>query len=262
MTRVDQALRQRLALLRTKLFWGRFYDWSAEGDEWSGIWGDTSQMWWGMLYPRVNAYLPTATVLEIAPGFGRCSQYLVLLSERLILVDIAKACIDACEERFAEFDHVEYHTNDGKSLEMVEDAVVDVVFSYDSLVHVPMDVMEAYIGQLSRILRPDGVAFLHHSNLGAYEVPGNPAHDKLHGRDTSTSAVAVRDYAASVGLSCFTQELFRWGEDERYSDAISVIARPGSAFDREREVFENDAFAADAKVQARLLRRYGAKPPE
>lgn len=244
------------------MYWNSRYDWSDEGDEWSGVWGGTSQLWWGSIYPRVHAYLPAAAVLEIAPGYGRCSQYLAALSEHLVLVDIAQNCIDACKERFGEYDHVEYNVNDGKSLSMVADDSIDLVFSYDSLVHAPIDVLEAYVEQLPRLLKSDGVAFIHHSNLGAYPYPGKrPGHDEQNGRDTSTSAQLVREKAASVGLSCYTQELFRWGGDERYSDAISVMTPAGSKWDRDPQTTENPSFMDEAAAQAQLAGLYGEPRP-
>lgn len=47
------------------------------------------------------------------------------------------------------------------------DGAVDLAFSFDSLVHVEIDVIEGYLTELARVLVPDGVAILHHSNLAA-----------------------------------------------------------------------------------------------
>ena len=64
--------------------------------------------------------------------------------------------------------HISYHVNDGKSLAMVPDESVNFAFSFDSLVHADLDVLRAYLVELRNKLSPDGVAFLHHSNIGAY----------------------------------------------------------------------------------------------
>ena len=85
------------------------------------------------------------------------------------MVDMAEHCIDACRRRFASDTHISYHVNDGKSLEMVQDDSTDFVFSFDSLVHAEADVIEIYLRQLARKLTPNGVAFIHHSNIGAYQ---------------------------------------------------------------------------------------------
>lgn len=52
---------------------------------------------------------------------------------------------------------------------MVADSSVDFAFSFDSLVYVEAEVLKGYLTELARVLKPDGVAFLHHSNLGAYQ---------------------------------------------------------------------------------------------
>src|SRR3954454_17573590 len=147
--------------------WSSDWDWSQQGDEWSDSWGGTPALWHGALLPRIHAFVPTGTILEIAPGYGRWTQYLKDLCERLLVVDLAPQCIDHCRERFSEADNISYHVNDGRSLEMVEDHSVDFVFSFDSLVHAEADVIDAYLGQLARKLTPNGAGFIHHSNAGA-----------------------------------------------------------------------------------------------
>ena len=32
---------------------------------------DCDSQWFGLIFPRIHAFLPTGTILEIAPGFGR-----------------------------------------------------------------------------------------------------------------------------------------------------------------------------------------------
>src|SRR3954463_5279292 len=148
--------------------WSTDWDWSQRGDEWSRWWGGTPALWHAAILPRIHSFVPTGTILEIAPGFGRWTQYLKDLADRLVIVDLTDECIAACRERFADSANIDYHVNDGRSLEMVEDGSVDFVFSFDSLVHVEDDVLTAYLNQLAAKLKPDGVGFFHHSNLGMY----------------------------------------------------------------------------------------------
>ena len=132
------------------------WNWSERGDEWSAWWGDTPALWFGALLPRIHGFLPTGTILEIAPGYGRWTQYLKDVCEQLVIVDLTESCIAHCRERFSDATNIAYHVNDGRSLEMVEDGSVDFAFSFDSLVHAEADVLEAYLGQLARKLSPDG----------------------------------------------------------------------------------------------------------
>ena len=52
---------------------------------------------------------------------------------------------------------------------MVGSEKFDLVFSFESLVHAGRDALEGYIPDIVARLAPGGVAFLHHSNLGAYD---------------------------------------------------------------------------------------------
>ena len=148
--------------------WDGNYDWQQQGDEWSKGWGGPFMQWHGTILPRIHRYVPAGTILEIAPGHGRWTQFLKDCCHTYDGVDLSQTCVDACRRRFAGAPHMTFHVNDGKSLDMIRDNSVDFAFSFDSLVHADDDVLEAYVAQLSRKLSDDGVAFLHHSNLGAY----------------------------------------------------------------------------------------------
>ncbi len=242
------------------------YSWSEAGDEWSVGWGGTELMWAWTLLPRVASFLPAEHILEIAPGYGRVTQYLVHAAKRLTLVDIADRCIEACRERFAEHDHIGYHVNDGRSLDMVEDASIDLAFSWDSLIHVEEDVIETYLTQLARKLAPGGVGMLHHSNLGAYRDrrTGQLTIDNKHWRAPSVSAEKVRRLGRAVGLRSTVQELIPWGGPE-FIDCISVFRSEAGTVSRwlPTKVIKNERFfiqaqqkpAAEIRAFVRQFRR-------
>jgi len=160
-------------LAENNRFWGNDYDWKQGGDEWSEVWGGAEMQWYGTLLPRIHKHLPAGTILEIAPGFGRWTHFFADLCERLIVVDMSDKCIDACKQRFQDRSHIQFHVNDGKSLEVIDDNSIDFVFSFDSLVHAEADVVEAYLSQLSRKLKPGGVGFIHHQSGRVREILSN-----------------------------------------------------------------------------------------
>ena len=49
------------------------YEWIQAGEEWSEPWGGSAPQWFGSIFPRIHAYFPANTILEIASGFGRWS---------------------------------------------------------------------------------------------------------------------------------------------------------------------------------------------
>jgi SAM-dependent methyltransferase len=250
--------------------WTAGWEWAARGDEWSAWWGGTDALWHGALLPRVHAWVPAGTVLEIAPGFGRWTGYLAGLADRVVAVDLTERCVVACRERFADDPRVEIHQNDGRSLPMVGDASVDFAFSFDSLVHAESGVLGAYMGELARVLKPDGVAFVHHSNIGAYPRQTRLARrvrsPRLHGaltrrgvlinmpawRAESVTAESVAGQATAAGLACIAQERVNWEHGRHLIDAFTVVTPRGSRWERPRVVVDNPRFTDEAERTRRL----------
>lgn len=223
--------------------WSR-HDWSSRGDEWSVGYGGTDAMWAWTIQPRIAVLLPTDHILEIAPGFGRVTQFLIPACRRLTVVDLTRRCVDACRERFAGVPNIDYHVNDGRSLDMVPDEAVDFAFSWDSLIHAERDVLAAYLDELGRKLKPGGSALLHHSNVDAYRgTDGQLTIDNTHWRAESLSATAFAADANAAGLLCTVQELVPWG-GEPFTDCLSLVHRPVRRPWRARkpDVFENRDF--------------------
>src|SRR2546423_15457372 len=77
------------------------YDWKDAGEEWSAPWGTSAAQWEHAILPRISDCIPTDTILEIAPGYGRWTQYLKDYCRELSIVDRIDECIKACQERFA-----------------------------------------------------------------------------------------------------------------------------------------------------------------
>jgi 2-polyprenyl-3-methyl-5-hydroxy-6-metoxy-1,4-benzoquinol methylase len=261
--------------------WNNTYDWSSGGDEWSAGFGGTEALWFFILYPRIHRFVPSPAILEIAPGFGRWTQFLRAQCQSMIAVDISERCIEHCKMRFASESHIKFHVNDGTSLAAVPDDSIDFVFSFDSLVHVETDIIEAYLLQLARKLTPDGVGFIHHSNIGAY-----PRRLKLMdyyytlphafrrkiltkenistllsinlqaGRAKSMTAALFREYCRKAGLKCICQELINWSRGKCLIDAISVFAKPNSRWDTRGTSMDNSEFVESAGITSRLSKLY------
>lgn len=260
------------SLEKNQELWSEAFDWSHKGERWSANWGGVDMHWYGTLLPRIHAFLPAGTILEIAAGYGRWSHYLKDVCDRLILVDMQQHCIDACRERFAGESHIEYYVNDGKSLDMIEDNSVDFVFSFDSLVHADSEVIDAYLRQLAAKLTPDGVGFFHHSNLGEYAryfslTTRLPIHirdrlyrygllDKDHWRDPGMTAAKFCEIAARYGLQCIGQELVNWSA-RRQIDSFTTFCKAGSAWARPNVVLRNNRFMDEVRNLGRLARLYG-----
>lgn len=253
------------------------YDWPEAGEEWSRDWGGSEMQWYGCILPRISAFVPVDTILEIAPGYGRWTAFLKDLCKRLIVVDLSETCIDRCRQRFSDCSHISYFVNDGHSLEMVGNRSVDFIFSFDSLVHAEDTVLKAYTAEFAKKLRPNGAAFIHHSNLGEYvrrigmqsQLSRAPKLYRLlerlgfcdnlatQWRARSMTAAKMARFAEECDLQCVSQELITWETRFTLVDCLSTIVPQGSKWSRENRILHNAGFMSAAKHLTDLAHLYG-----
>lgn len=230
--------------------WNDDYDWSRKGEEWSSSWGDSWSQWHFCIFPRIGRLLPVNSTLEIAPGFGRWTQYLRLHCQKLIGVDLSPKCVQACRARFAADINMDFQVNDGRSLDVVEDESVDFVFSFDSLVHSEADIVEDYLHQIANKLTPNGAGLIHHSNLAAILAEVGHIEDS-HGRAPTMSAEAFEKLAGAAGLCVISQEIICWANEEGL-DCLSIFVRKGSPNEQPNRIWQNNDFMREA-AHIRLL---------
>lgn len=242
------------------------YDWRYGGAEWSALWGSTQAMWNYSIAPRIGSYLPTARVVEIGAGHGRIARHLIqYTSERLYLFDIMESCVHACIEKFNKDSKVICTQNDGVSLPNVEDNSIDLIVSFYSLVHADYDTIAAYTSEFDRVLKKDGVVFLHHSNAGIYFDAQAALIDKRMRllavyRDISMTAERMQEIANKHHLTCVHQECINWDVNEALTDCFSTIVRKDSKWERNPNLVLNLGFCREMKLAAAFNRsapRYG-----
>ena len=198
--------------------WSSGRDWGGEGEAWSSPWGGSEAQWFGLLYPRLHRRLPARSILEIAPGYGRWTRFLLPGCTEFLGVDLSATAIEACRESFASAGHARFIRNDG--LTLPPGGPFDLVFSFDSLVHAEIEVFQAYVPQILAKLAPGGVAFLHHSNLAALD----PAMANPHHRARSVSALKLRELVEAQGGAVMVQEVIAWGAIQQH-DCMTLFGR-------------------------------------
>jgi len=239
------------------LCWGKTYDWKDNGDEWSQAWGGTEYLWYGTILPRILSFVPTGNILEIAPGYGRCTQFLIKLCKHLDVVDLNINCIESCKKRFFDNSHISYHLNDGKTLDMFEKYSIDFIFSWDSLVHCEAEVINSYISESARILKPGGWGFIHHSNIGQYydSATKNILCKNIHARAETMTAKLFKEFCEKEGLFCARQEIINWGGDIM-NDCFSVFTKNTMSTYSDTKYLENSKFEEEYQQIKKIARFY------
>lgn len=201
-------------------------EWGHDVNEWSSAWGSDAAMWRHTVHARIGGFLPCLNMLEIGPGRGRLTEFLLPLCERYIGVDLAYSCVEACRARFPSAKHARFTTTSGTELSAVGSASIDFAVSWDSLVHADASVLSGYLGELARVLQPGGSAFLHHSNLGAFiGDDGELEVENPHWRDHEVSGDTVAEICKQQGLHVHVQEYIQWGVPF-LSDCFTLLRLP------------------------------------
>ena len=209
---------------QNRRWWDR-YDWSRGGEEWTAdaaeLRGVDPAAWKQALVEDVllRYVRPGSDVVEIGPGAGRWTEHLQPIARRLVLVDISARCLELCRRRFADAASVEYHQVDAPSLAFLADRSIDAVWSYDAFVHIHATDTDRYLAEIARVLRPGGIAVVHHA--GTY-VADAAARRALRSYMNAAFFAAL---GARRGLELVEQ-------DDRHphmpGDVISILRRPAT----------------------------------
>jgi hypothetical protein len=102
--------------------------------------------------------------VEIGPGGGRWTRYL-LAFKKLYVVDYYSEMLDEVKRHFRR-PHVTFIKNNGVNFPGIEDHSIDYLFSFGTFVHLDTHLIEAYLGNMRRILKPGANVVIHYSDKG------------------------------------------------------------------------------------------------
>ena len=198
------------------------YDWANYGEEWS----NTPEWKESLIKHVLKPNVPIGSrVLEIGPGAGRWTEYLLDRAKHLTVVDLTPVCIEVCKERFKDFTNTVYFVNDGKDLSFIPTNSIDRIWSWDVFVHIQSKDIRNYIRQFTRILSPGGQGLIHHSKKGESNI----------GWRSDMNAEKMRAYCEEYGLKVVKQ--FDSWDNGRFRiwpglpvdegpDIISIFSKP------------------------------------
>lgn len=117
--------------------------------------------------------LPTRfeRVLDFGCGVGRLSQALAEHAESVIGVDVAPPMIELARE-LNPSPRCDFVLNDAPDLRAFPDAGVDLVFSELVLQHLPRPLIDTYLAEFLRVLRPGGIALVQIPDRPLWTVKG------------------------------------------------------------------------------------------
>lgn len=142
--------------------WTKF-DWSAKGENWTPFPEWKERLVKYVLEPNIPL---GSQVLEIGPGGGRWTEFLVRRGQHVLAVDLTPRCIELCRERFKDCKNVSFFVNDGSDLSFITPGSIDRVWSFDVFVHIQSKDVRSYMRQFATILVDGGRGIIHHAAHG------------------------------------------------------------------------------------------------
>lgn len=160
-------------------------------------------------------------ILELACGRGRHTWQMRNWPNLKIMTDPVEENIDFCKQRFDGVEGVALFVGNGLNLAFQEDNTLTSAFCYDAMVHFDHLIVFGYLVELSRVLRPGGMALLHHSNL--QEGAGRDYKQNPNWRAFMPAGL-FSDYTAKANLELIDQFIIPWGNHPS-SDALSLLRK-------------------------------------
>jgi SAM-dependent methyltransferase len=122
------------------------------------------------LFPFIN---PDHTALEIGPGGGRWTKYLLSFG-KVIAVDFYQPVIDEFVRQFRA-PHLTVVKNNGTDFPGIDDKSTNFVWSYGTFVHLDEEIIRGYLASLPRILAPAAHVVIHYSDKRKPKARDNPS---------------------------------------------------------------------------------------
>lgn len=114
---------------------------------------------------------PTKVCLEIGPGGGRWTRYL-LGSDHVYAVDYHQELLDELKKNYP-VPHLQTIKNKGSDLLGVRNDTVDFLFSFGVFVHLDIKTIKAYMPEIKRVLKAGGDAVIQYSDKSKRQAARN-----------------------------------------------------------------------------------------
>ena len=166
---------------------------------------------------------PDARVVDLGCGIGRVLRPLAAHCKEIVGVDISSEMLEQAESYLSGVQNVQLVRTPGRTLPG-EDGSVDFVYSLLCLIHVDRRSTFRYLGEIKRVLRPNGVAYLQFQDITT--EPGLQKFLDVVDHDYPLEFYTVpeiRQFLQANGLDALTIEAAR--------EYVLVTAVPGAAAD-------------------------------
>lgn len=178
--------------------------------------------WKNIIWPIIQ-HCDFSHVLEIACGAGRNTELLAKHASNILATDLNAYALQKARSRLGNGHldcKINYFQNDGTTIPIANNESITLVYCWDAAVHFDRSIIESYLKEFSRVLKPEAKGFIHHSTLGEkadINIKKNP-----HWR-SNMSRELFAAYCDKANLRVLDQIDIPWGE---VTDCITLFEKP------------------------------------
>jgi ubiquinone/menaquinone biosynthesis C-methylase UbiE len=181
------------------------------------------KQWQSLVWPVLCAHsIDYSHVLDLAAGHGRNSAKLLQFARNITIVDLNEENIAFCKKRFADDNRFRFVKNDGVVIPIVRDSSITFFYTFDSMVHFDLEIVQSYVKEAFRVLVPNGTAFFHYSNYTA--APGADFRTNPHWRNFMAKSL-FEHLALRAGFTIMASMTSSWAGIAGL-DAITLLRKP------------------------------------
>lgn len=123
-------------------------------------------------YLYATGFVKDKKVLDIACGSGYGSSLLAQHSQKVIGVDISPEAIKIASDRYVQ-DNLEFRSGSADKIPIEESAFFDVVTSFETIEHLPEEKQVAFLNDIKRVIKPEGLCLISTPNKLLYSDIAN-----------------------------------------------------------------------------------------
>ena len=142
-------------------------------------------------------------------------------------MDVIERNLKICRVRLGErFPNVRYAVNNGFNYEPLGSGQASAIYCYDAMVHFSGDLVESYLADTARVLRPGGRALFHHSNYDGPQLEHFGQHPHARQRMTQQRFLALAEQAK---LRIVESQIIPWAGIPDL-DCVTMVEKPEDRF--------------------------------
>jgi ubiquinone/menaquinone biosynthesis C-methylase UbiE len=119
-------------------------------------------------YELVEKTVANKTVLDIACGTGYGSNILSKTAKGVIGIDISQEAIEQAKKEYSNT-NIKFQQGDAAHIPF-PDNTFDAIVSFETIEHLPKEAVEKYLGELKRVLKPDGEIYISSPDITGFSL--------------------------------------------------------------------------------------------